>query len=208
MNNGKWFTSAKLMEEALHRLGKKMLYRGIEPVSLVVCGGSALNVLNIGERPTGDMDVLSLVKEENGELKLDRQRVLPDAFKEVIAETAADLGIPDTEWLNMGPSHVLNWGLPDGFMHRLEKREYGPCLTIYYASRLDQIHFKLLASLDPKEGERHFRDLTEFYAPTSAELKKAVDWLLGRNQSQAMKEGLKNIITGLGYDDLADRIQA
>jgi hypothetical protein len=37
------------IEAALLRLGKKLMYDYAEPISLVVCGGSALNVLNIAK---------------------------------------------------------------------------------------------------------------------------------------------------------------
>jgi len=42
-----------------------------------------------------------------------------------------------------GPSSLLDFGLPEGFVARLKTRAYGDALTVHFASRLDQIHFKL-----------------------------------------------------------------
>jgi hypothetical protein len=60
---------------------------------------------------------------------------------------ARDFSLP-AEWLNSGPTGLLEFGLPDGFADRLQRRDYGEGLVVYLASRYDQIHFKLYAAVD------------------------------------------------------------
>jgi hypothetical protein len=57
------FENATEIEGALQRLGKRLLYDYSEPIAILVCGGSALNVLNIAHRTTRDVDVLAIVEE-------------------------------------------------------------------------------------------------------------------------------------------------
>jgi hypothetical protein len=48
-------------------------------------------------------------------------------------------------------------GLPEGFVSRLFQKDYGRRLTVYFAGRKDQIHFKLYAAVD--RGGYHIDDL-------------------------------------------------
>jgi hypothetical protein len=57
------FRNAEAIDGALQRLGKRLLYEYAEPIALLVCGGSALNVLNIASRTTRDVDVLAIVED-------------------------------------------------------------------------------------------------------------------------------------------------
>lgn len=73
------------------------------------------------------------------------------------------------DWLNsQAAADMLRLGFPEGFSERLICREYGPSLTVRYASRLDQIHFKLHATVD-RGGGKHFSDLRAL-EPSEAEL--------------------------------------
>ena len=74
------FGNAEEIEGALQRLGKRLLYEYADPLSLVVCGGSALNVLNIASRTTRDVDVLAVVKETEKGIQLCCDRSLPKEF--------------------------------------------------------------------------------------------------------------------------------
>lgn len=105
--------------------------------------GSALSALGLVRRATRDVDVLAVA--ENGQLRL--AEPLPDALLAARAAVAADFGLPDN-WLNAGPTDLLRWGLPEGFMSRVVARSYGTALVVDFASRLDQIHFKLFAMVD------------------------------------------------------------
>ena len=70
------------------------------------------------------------------------------------------MGLVDN-WLNNGPSRdeggLFQMGLPVGFAERLKERVYGLRLTVYFAGRLDQIHFRLYAATD--RGGVHIDDL-------------------------------------------------
>ena len=76
---------------------------------------------------------------------------LPGSLLEAAKEVARDLGLPDN-CLNNGPSSdeggLFQLGLPQGIVDRLNERVYGPCLTVFFFGRLDQIQFKLYAAAD------------------------------------------------------------
>ena len=200
------FKNAKEIDGALQRLGKRLLYEYADPIALIVCGGSALNVLNLGSRTTGDVDVLAIVKKTAKGVRLCHDRSLPKDFSLVVAEVGRDLGL-DADWLNMGPKDVLEvYGPPKGMMRRCERREYGPALTVYFISRLDQIHFKILAVADPKAAERHLEDLKRWIKPDAAEVLKVVKWLLDRRTSSWFRRNIRRVVEELGYEKICGKI--
>lgn len=77
------FRNAEAIDGALQRLGKRLLYEYAEPITLVVCGGSALNVLNIASRTTRDVDVLAIVEETPEGIRLRHDQPLSKAFSEI-----------------------------------------------------------------------------------------------------------------------------
>lgn len=196
------FKNAEEIDGALQRLGKRLLYEYAESVALVVCGGSALNVLNIARRTTRDVDVLAMVEQTENEIRLRYDRPLPKDFCRFVAEVGHDLRLPD-DWLNMGPKDVLHvYGAPPGMTDRWERRDYGPSLTVYFVSRLDQVHLKLLAAADPKAEARHLEDLAQRIKPTAEEVRIAVGWLLGRETSSWFRDNVRRVVEVLGYDDI------
>jgi hypothetical protein len=196
------FRSAEEIEGALQRLGKRILYEYAKPISLVVCGGSALNVLNIASRTTRDVDVLAIVEETTKGIQLRHDLPLPEDFSRLVAEVGRDLGLSD-DWLNMGPKDVLQvYGIPPGMTDRWDRREYGPSLTVYFVSRLDQINFKLLAAADPQAEPRHLEDLAQRIKPAANEVRAAVDWLLGRETSAWFRSNVRQAVEALGYEDI------
>jgi hypothetical protein len=200
------FENVDAIHGALQRLGKRLLYDYADPISLVVCGGSALNVLNIASRTTRDIDVLATVEETPKGVVLRHDRPLPKGFCEVVAEVGRDLGL-DEDWLNMGPKDVLEvYGAPRGLTERWERREYGPSLTVYFVSRLDQVHLKLLAAADPKAEPRHMEDLLIRIRPTTEEVRAAVTWLLDRKTSARFRSNVRRTVEALGYDDISHSI--
>ena len=200
------FRNAEDIQGALQRLGKRLLYDYAEPISLVVCGGSALNVLNIASRTTRDVDVLATVEETAEGIRLRHDKPLPKGFRDVVAEVGRDLGL-DKDWLNMGPKDVLEvYGPPLGMTDRWERREYGPSLTVYFVSRLDQVHFKLLAAADPKAEPRHMEDLVARIKPTTEEMRAAVAWLLDRRTSPRFRGNVRRAVEVLGYDNISHDI--
>jgi hypothetical protein len=200
------FRNAEDIQGSLQRLGKRLLYDYAPPISLVVCGGSALNVLRLASRTTRDVDVLATVEEADEGIRLRHDQPLTKEFRKVIAEVGRDLGLEE-DWLNMGPKDVLEiYGAPRGMTERWERRDYGPSLTVYFVSRLDQVHLKLLAAADPKAEPRHLEDLVNRIKPTAAEVRTAVAWLLDRKTAPKFRGNVKRAVEALGYDNISHDI--
>jgi hypothetical protein len=145
-------------------------------LEIVVIGGSALTALGLVGRATRDVDLLAIA--ENGELRL--AEPLPETLLAARAAVAADFGLAE-DWLNAGPTDLLRWGLPEGFMSRVVTRSYGTGLIVHFASRLDQIHFKLFAMVD-QGGGRHEADLRALN-PAQSELVAAARWSVTQDPS-------------------------
>ena len=94
-------------------------------------------------------------------------------------------------------------GLPDGFEKRLVKRVYGQYLTIYYISRIDQIHFKLYAAVD--RGDYHVQDLFAL-RPMEDEMEMAAKWVITQDVSDVFKSLLKDFLEVHHYGAVAERI--
>jgi len=94
-------------------------------------------------------------------------------------------------------------GLPDGFGSRVERRRYGSRLTVYYASRYDQIHLKLYAAVD--QNSYHVQDLG-LLKPTGVELLAAARWTLTQDASDTFRESLKEFLRTHGHGDVAEEI--
>ena len=200
------FESPEQIEGALQRLGTRLVYEDADPIALVICGGSALNVLNVARRTTRDVDVLAVVEETEDGVQLRQDRTLPDSFRRIVAGVGRDLGLED-DWLNMGPKDVLAvYGPPKAMTERWERREYGPCLTAYFVGRLDQIHLKLLAAADPKAQPHHLEDLVVRIKPSEREVRAAVGWLLNRETSSWFRGRVKHAVEALGYDNISHEI--
>lgn len=163
-------------------------------VEIVVIGGSALTALGLVRRATRDVGLLAIA--ENGELRL--AEPLPQALLAARAAVAADFGLAEN-WLNAGPTDLLKWGLPEGFMSRVVIRPYGTALIVDFASRFDQIHFKLFAMVD-QGGGRHEADLRAL-DPTQDELTAAARWSITQDPSPGYKSVLVEALRVLGVED-------
>lgn len=161
---------------------------------IVVIGGSALTALALVSRATRDVDLLAIV--EDGELRL--AEPLPQALLAARAAVAADFGLAEN-WLNAGPTDLLKWGLPGAFMSRVVSRSFGTSLVVHFASRLDQIHFKLFAMVD-QGGGRHEADLRAL-KPTQGELVAAARWSITQDPSPGYRSVLVDALRALGVDD-------
>jgi hypothetical protein len=104
----------------------------------------------------------------------------------------------DEDWLNPGPTDLLQWGLPEGFMTRVVPKRYGPALLVNFAGRVDQVHFKLFAMVD-QGGGRHEADLRAL-APSRAELVAAARWSLTQDASPGYRMVLADALRYLGVD--------
>jgi hypothetical protein len=201
------FSGKQGIEEALKRLNAKMVYAGMERIELVSCGGASLNLMGWIVRSTSDVDIICRVEigPEN-KVILRPGLALPSEFMQLAAEVGQELGLKE-EWLNFGPAPLIEFGLPSGLELRLKRKSYGACLKLHLISRLDQIHLKIYATMDPKtRQETHLSDLLDL-EPTEREVKAAVDWLLGRKTSLVFRRKLKQVLDRIGHEKVAQTIQ-
>jgi hypothetical protein len=162
---------------------------------LVVIGGSALLAVGLISRPTRDVDIVALLAEQT----LIDPRPLPPELISARDRVARDFGLPEN-WLNASPAGLLDFGLPESFVERLERRDYGASLIVHFASRFDQIHFKLYAMADQGAG-KHEADLRAL-SPTRAELLTAACWTRTHDPSEGFREQLLAALAYLGVEDV------
>ncbi len=160
-----------------------------EPLEVSICGGAALNLLGYIKRVTKDIDIVA-------------PEVLPEKFKEAVKMTADYFGLK-SDWINQGPVDLLRMGLPEGFHVRCKKLEFHSNLIFCIASRLDQIHFKLYASID--RGGYHLQDMVAL-GPSDDELTMAVRWCFTHDVSETFKEITKDFLEKNGWKNVAQRI--
>ena len=186
--------SAAMTDRLLTALGEQLSLVGSE-YDLIVIGGSALLALGLVSRPTQDVDVVALA----GGAEFDEASPLPQPLTEARDRVARDFDLP-TDWLNSEAARdMLRLGLPDGFAARLTRREYGRSLTVRYASRIDQIHFKLHAAVD-RSGGKHFADL-QALEPASDELVAAAQWARTHDPSDGFLSVLTEVLAYFGVHD-------
>jgi hypothetical protein len=142
-------------------------------------------------RPTRDVDVVALVQDG----VLTSAEPLPDGLLAAVELVADDFGLRE-RWLNSGPTALLDFGLPPGLLARGETRDYGPALEVIFASRVDQIHFKLYAVVDQDAG-RHLNDL-QALSPTEPELLQAAEWSETHDNSAGYREILDKVLAHFG----------
>jgi hypothetical protein len=192
------------IDQALSLLAGRLDLGQTDPVRLVICGGSALIAMSLRRRTTRDMDVVALLSAAQEPISPDP---LPDFLLRAADQVARDLGLFEG-WLNNGPSRgeggLFQMGLPEGFVGRLTEKEYGPRLAIYFIGRLDQIHFKLYAAADQRDGT-HLNDLKALH-PTAAELEAAARWAMTHDVSEGVMMVLKELLPQLGHESIAERI--
>jgi hypothetical protein len=183
------------VDVVLAALGEQLASRG-ERFELVVIGGSALLALGLVERSTRDVDIVGLHSEGN----LDKAKPLPDGLAAARDLVGRDFSL-EPDWLNSGPTDFLDFELPRGFFDRLARRDYGSALVVYFASRLDQVHFKLYAAVDESRPGKHEADL-QALEPTEAELIAAARWTRLHDPSEGYAESLRGALGFLGVEDV------
>jgi hypothetical protein len=189
---------AEAVDVLLSALSEQLALRGMR-YSIVVVGGSALLALGLISRATRDVDVVALLHDET----IVSAKLLPEGLLDAASLVAADYGLPQ-DWLNNGPASLIDFGLPDGFLERATRRDYGDALHVLFASREDQIHFKLYALVDHGPG-RHLADL-EALAPTELELLRAARWSRTHDASEGFGEVLVKVLGHFGVSDGSGRI--
>jgi hypothetical protein len=188
------------IEHALKVLGRRMALDGVPDMEVLCCGASALCVLGLLSRSTMDVDVLGMVVRD---LDLDPCEVFPMEMERAIANAGLELGLAD-DWFNGSASRLLERGVPAGTLERsfAHRRTFGPCLTVRFLDRRDQVALKLFAAMDPVDGIRHLKDLEEI-SPEAEEISHALEWMEEWESSISFRTKLKEIVTGLGFENLA-----
>ncbi len=177
-------------KDLLHALGDQLAAHG-ERYTLAVVGGSALLALGLVSRATRDVDILAIVEDR----ELVSAQPLPAALLDAAHIVARDFGLSD----DPGPTSLLDLGLPKGLYERAQRRTYGPALEILFASRVDQIHLKLYATVDQGVG-KHLDDLTTLQ-PTEQELLDAARWSRTHDPSEGYRSALERVLAHFGVDD-------
>jgi hypothetical protein len=161
-----------------------------------------LSALGLVIRTTRDVDVLGTVLETQNGLSIQRITRFPEWLVEAADRVGRDFDLPEN-WLNLGPASQVGSGLPEGFEKRLVKGVYGHFLSVYFISRLDQIHFKLYAAVD--QDDYHVQDLFAL-KPTEDEIEMAANWVVTQDVSEVFKALLKDFLEIHNYGDIAKRI--
>lgn len=178
------------LNEALEVLGSYLSDKGLK-YEVAAIGGGALLLLGRIIRPTKDLDIVALIDEN----VLISAHPLPTPLLKAIKEVGLALKLPEN-WINSAPADLWNMGLPEGFQGRLNPMRFGG-LTIYCASRFDQICFKLYASVDQGPDSKHYEDL-KLLKPTHEELKKAAIWCQTHDVSDEFAKCLAEALHDLG----------
>lgn len=119
------------IENLLTALGKQIESIKQGPIDIVVCGGASLNVLGQIRRTTKDIDIMGIFeREKSGELNV-KEAELPKWFMDAADRVKKDFNLPDN-WINVGPTSIVRFGLPKNFEKRLVKKRYSRVLSVHY----------------------------------------------------------------------------
>lgn len=197
------FQDRKEIETILSALGEQLDAMDAVSPELVVCGGSALNVLRLVSRVTKDVDIVAFnERDSEGKAHLIKAEPFPIELEQSAKKVARDFDLPET-WLNPGPTSAVDFGLPEGLMDRVETRQFGKSLIIHFLSRYDQICFKLYAAVDQGIG-KHYDDLLAL-APDAQELEEAARWSMTHDVSDGFRQSVKDLLKHMGHKDVAER---
>mgnify|MGYP001614693401 CR=1 FL=1 len=198
------FQDKKEIEKILSGLGEQLDAVNATIPELVVCGGSALNVLGLVSRTTKDVDIVAFArKNAKGNIHLERAEPFPYELIKASEKIARDFNLPE-KWLNPGPTSAVDFGLPEGLMERVETRRFGKRLIVHFLSRYDQIYFKLYATVDQGMG-KHYNDLL-LLEPSAKELEEAARWSMTHDVSESFRQSIKDLLRHLGHEDVAERL--
>jgi hypothetical protein len=191
-----------IIDDIFSALNSQLGIANGKPISLVVIGGTALAALGFVSRTTKDVDVLGELTPSEQPTLIKEIENFPKWLMEAAEKVRRDFDLPDN-WLNFGPTSQVRAGLPDGLKDRLVEKKYGSYLQIYFCDRLDQIHFKLYASID--RGGYHVQDLVAL-DPTDEELLAASRWVLTQDVSITFRELLKDFLSQHGYENVTQEL--
>jgi hypothetical protein len=181
-------------EQALLALGELLEARG-EAFAIAIIGGSALNMLQIVERVTQDVDILAFgasSKDGSARTIIEPPHPIPEPLLKAIERVAIDLQLIPT-WLNTGPALHWRQGLPPHLEERITWRRYG-ALDVGLVSRYDLVFFKLYAAADAADSSsRHVQDLLAL-RPGDPELDDARIWVREQDVSPSFHQVLDKVI--------------
>jgi len=186
------------LEVALKTLGRLLSDRGLS-YELVAVGGSGLLMLGLTVRPTRDLDIVAIV-ENGGYVRVEE---LPTQLLDAVRSVGQIEGLAPN-WSNAGPADLLEFGLPEGFARRTQKKQYGP-LIIHFASRLDQVALKVCDVADAGPRSNHFQDLQSL-SPSEEALIQAGRWAITHDPSEGFRSQLVGCLSALGVQDAATRL--
>lgn len=183
------------LDRALTTLGELLQYRG-QSADVSIVGGGALLLSGFHLRPTKDVDIVGM----GGEEPLRSAHPLPEYLSLAIADTARAHGL-NSDWMNAGPTSLLDLGLPAGFFARANVRDYG-ALTVRIAHRWDLVCMKVYAAADAMPGSsKHSQDL-QVLAPSVDELVRAAAWCRSHDPSQGFAtRQLAPLLRAMGVPD-------
>lgn len=182
------------LETALVALGELLAARGLH-YEVVLVGGGNLILREFIPRPTTkDLDILG-ARTPDGVAQI---RPVPEPLRDAVIDVGRAFGLAD-DWLNTGPDSLLDLGLPDGFVERLERRDYGG-LVAWLAGRFDMVCFKLYAAVDQGHRSRHFQDLRDL-EPGHDDLLAAARWAMSHDPSPGFRSLLVETLRALDMED-------
>jgi len=199
--------SPDTVKDLLAELADWLDFEGVGPVDLLVCGGTAMGLQQLHQRPTRDVDVLGSWNRELFEVACMDE--FPEKVKDCIRRVADNH--PELEgfgenWVNLGPQRLARHGLPQGYQSRLRSMTFGKAglLTLHLLERQDLIPLKLYAAADrfSTRQEIHFDDL-RLLKGSFDEMDKALDWVRTLNDFEEKRVEIQYVLERLGYDDLA-----
>ena len=182
------------LEMALRALGELIEARGLH-YEVVLIGGGNLILRGLVTRPTTkDLDLLGAWTADG----VVPMRPIPEPLRIAIVDVARTYGLA-SDWVNLGPDSLLDLGLPDGFLERLERHDYAG-LVAWLADRVDMISFKLYAAVDQGPRSRHVQDLLDL-SPDRDELLAAARWTVTHDPSTGYRALLVDTLRQLGVED-------
>jgi len=190
--------NADQLDRVLGALGATLATRGLH-YELVAIGGSGLMLLGVVSRATTDLDVVALVRDG----AYVAAEPLPAPLSEAVEDVGRAFGL-SAQWVNAGPTELLRFGLPDGFVERVQTRTFGG-LKLHFAGRFDQVCFKVYAAADQGLLSKHVADLRAL-EPSSDELLAAARWSTTHDTSEGYRQELVSLLGSLGVEGADERL--
>lgn len=197
------FKGKKEIEAILIALSEQLESVGVEIIEMIVCGGTALNILDYVERTTKDVDVIAFIERDRyGSPMLVKADPLKQALVTAAKKVQKDFNLSE-DWINTGPASVMDFGLVAGLLERTVTRSYSKNLIIHFLNRFDQIHFKLYAAVD-HFGGKHYDDLIALQ-PSEQEIEDAARWSMTHDPSEGYRIILKDFLIKIGYKEVSNK---